>query len=138
MISTMVTIWDQLMFVYKSIISHRLIPNPNNFLLIRIYLLYSKILEDHRHTCEVEGKYVEAEMAKNRIAELKSQDYNRRYEELIFNQTQQREECEQAHIKQYQEFNQQWDEDLLQTQKEDAQALGELEDRHTQEIEKNR
>jgi len=99
---------------------------------------FIKILEDHRHTCEVEGKYVEAEMAKNRIAELKSQDYNRRYEELIFNQTQQREECEQAHIKQYQEFNQQWDEDLLQTQKEDAQALGELEDRHTQEIEKNR
>mmetsp|Transcript_35739 Transcript_35739/g.54701 ORF Transcript_35739/g.54701 Transcript_35739/m.54701 type:complete len:218 (+) Transcript_35739:171-824(+) len=77
-------------------------------------------------------------MAKNRIAEIRQQDYQRRYEELIFNQTQQREECEQAHIKQYQEFNQQWDEDLLQTQKEDAQALGELEDRHTQELEKNR
>ncbi len=77
-------------------------------------------------------------MAKNRIAELRLQDYNRRYEELIFNQTQQREECEQAHIKQYQEFNQQWDEDLLQTQKEDAQALGELEARHTEELEKNR
>ena len=96
------------------------------------------MLEEHRHTCEVEGKYVEAEMAKNRIAELKLQDYQRRQEELIFNQTQQREECEQAHIKQYQEFNQQWDDDLLQTQKEDAQALGELEDRHTQEIERNR
>jgi len=96
------------------------------------------VLEEHRHTCEVEGKYVEAEMAKNRIAELKLQDYQRRQEELIFNQTQQREECEQAHIKQYQEFNQQWDDDLLQTQKEDAQALGELEDRHTQEIERNR
>ena len=90
------------------------------------------------HTCEREGKYVEAEMAKNRVAELKQQDYDRRLQELIFNQTQQREECEQAHIKQYQEFNQQWDEDLLQTQKEDAQALGELENRHTVEIEGNR
>jgi hypothetical protein len=99
---------------------------------------FIRVLEDHRRTCEHEQKYVEAEMAKNRIAELKLQDYNRRYEELIFNQTQQREECEQAHIKQYQEFNQQWDEDLLHTQKEDAQALGELEDRHTQEIEQNR
>jgi len=77
-------------------------------------------------------------MAKNRINELKIQDYHRRREELNFQQTQQREECEQAHIKQYQEFNQQWDDDLLQTQKEDAQALGELEDRHTQEIEQNR
>lgn len=68
----------------------------------------------------MEGKYVEAEMAKNRIAELKVQDYQRRKEELVFNQAQQREECEQAHIKQYSEFNQQWDEDLMQTQKEDA------------------
>lgn len=101
-------------------------------------MINSKVLEDHRNTCEREGKYVEAEMAKNRIAELKQQDYDRRFQELIFNQTQQREECEQAHINQYQEFNQQWDEDLLQTQKEDAQALGELENRHTVEIESNR
>ena len=99
---------------------------------------FIKVLEDHRNTCEREGKYVEAEMAKNRITELKQQDYDRRYQELIFNQTQQREECEQAHIKQYQEFNQQWDEDLLQTQREDAQALSELEARHTAEIESNR
>lgn len=77
-------------------------------------------------------------MAKNRVSELKQQDFDRRFQELIFNQTQQREECEQAHIKQYQEFNQQWDEDLLQTQKEDAQALSELETRHTSEIESNR
>jgi len=33
----------------------------------------------------VEGKYVEAEMAKNRIEELKSNDYQRRYDELVFN-----------------------------------------------------
>lgn len=46
---------------------------------------FIRVLEDHRRTCEQEAKYVEAEMAKNRIAELKLQDYNRRYEELIFN-----------------------------------------------------
>jgi len=59
---------------------------------------FIKVLEDHRHTCEMEGKYVEAEMAKNRVAELRAQDYHRRYDEMIFNQTQQKEECEQAHI----------------------------------------
>ena len=32
---------------------------------------FIKVLEEHRQTCEREGKYVEAEMAKNRIAELK-------------------------------------------------------------------
>lgn len=31
----------------------------------------SAVLEDHRKQCEAEGKYVEAEMAKNRIEELK-------------------------------------------------------------------
>lgn len=57
-------------------------------------MFYSKVLEEHRHTCEVEGKYVEAEMAKNRISDLKQQDQQRKFEELIFDQTQQREECE--------------------------------------------
>jgi hypothetical protein len=56
-------------------------------------------LEQHRATCENEGKYVEAELAQKRISELKVQDYERRYNELIFNQTQQREDCEQAHVK---------------------------------------
>jgi len=28
-------------------------------------------MEEHRATCEAEGRYVEAELAKNRIAELK-------------------------------------------------------------------
>lgn len=98
---------------------------------------FSKVLEEHRNTCEVEGKYVEAEMAKNRIAELKYQDYERKKNELLFNQAHQREECEQAHIKQYHEFNQQWDDDLLQTQQEDAQALGQLERQHAQELEQN-
>ena len=76
-------------------------------------------------------------MAKNRIAELKYQDYQRKLNELIFSQTQQREECENAHIKQYHEFNQHWDDDLLQTQGEDAQALGALERQHQLELEKN-
>ena len=100
-------------------------PNAEN---IREFIM---VLEQHQHQCEQEGKYVEAEMAQNRVTELKSQHYMRSQQELMFNQQSQKEECEQAHIKQYQEFNQQWDEDLLQTQQEDAQALGELEDRHT-------
>ena len=40
---------------------------------------YRQVLNEHRYNCETEGKYVEAEMAKNRVAELKFQDYNRRY-----------------------------------------------------------
>jgi hypothetical protein len=42
----------------------------------------------------MEGKYVEAEMAKNRISELKVQDYNRRREQLVYDQAREREEVE--------------------------------------------
>lgn len=52
-------------------------------------------MEKHRKTCEEEGRYVEAEMAKNRVEELKEQEFQSRREELLFNQAQQREECEQ-------------------------------------------
>lgn len=49
----------------------------------------------------MEGKYVEAEMAKNRISELKIQDYNRRREQLVYDQAREREEVEQAHLMEY-------------------------------------
>lgn len=37
-------------------------------------------MEQHRATCEEEGRYVEAEMANNRITELKEQEYNMQYQ----------------------------------------------------------
>lgn len=58
--------------------------------LINMSLLCSKAMEEHRETCEREQRYVEAEMAKNRIAELKEQEFNRAQEEVIFMHEQQR------------------------------------------------
>lgn len=95
-------------------------------------------MEEHRATCEQEGRYVEAEMAKNRIAELKEQEYARQMEEMVFMHQQQREECEQAHIKQYQEFNEHWDEQLQNAQQDDQNEIIALEDKHTHELEQNR
>ena len=51
-------------------------------------------------------------MAKNRIEELKAQDFQRRREEMLYNQAREREEVEQAHIMEYQEFNKNWDDTL--------------------------
>lgn len=36
------------------------------------------ILEEHRKMCERQGKYVEADIAKNRLEELKLHEENRR------------------------------------------------------------
>ena len=35
---------------------------------------YLPILEDHRRNCERDGNFIEADMAKNRIEELKLQE----------------------------------------------------------------
>ena len=48
-------------------------------------------------------------MAQNRILELKEQEYNMNFQQLVFTHQQRQEEIQQAHIKQYQEFNQHWD-----------------------------
>lgn len=77
-------------------------------------------------------------MAKNRIQELKVQDFQRKREELVYNQTREREEVEQAHIMEYQEFNKQWDENLTQIDDQDQQALRALEEKHVRELEENR
>jgi len=81
---------------------------------------------------------IEAEMAKNRVAELREQQYNLEMQELLFNHQQQREECEAAHIKQYQEFNQHWDHELQVAQNEDEQEILQTENAHTKQLEDNR
>ena len=45
--------------------------------------------------------FVEAEMAQNRILELKEQEYNMQYQALVFSHQQRQEEIQAAHIKQY-------------------------------------
>ena len=39
---------------------------------------FLEILEEHRKNCERQGKYVEAEIAKNRLEELRLHEENRR------------------------------------------------------------
>lgn len=56
---------------------------------------FIQILEEHRKNCEKQGKYVEAEIAKNRLDELKIHEQNRRRVKdlLIF-----RKQCVQGRL----------------------------------------
>jgi len=72
----------------------------NDFLLI---------LEEHRKNCERQGKYVEAEIAKNRLEELKVHEENRRREAMRSRQIAERLGVEEAHMLEFQQFNQVWD-----------------------------
>ena len=54
--------------------------DPNEDTAVADFL---EILEEHRKNCERQGKYVEAEIAKNRLEELKLHEENRRRVNLI-------------------------------------------------------
>ena len=83
-------------------------------------------------------EFILAEDLKVKIAELKVQSYHHKKSEMEFKHNQQKEDLDEAHRKQYKEFNDQWDKQLLETQQEDAHALGELEDKHTKELQGQR
>lgn len=46
------------------------------------------------------------------------QDFNRRKEEMLDHQGKEREEVEQAHLLEYQEFNRTWDDVMAKTTEE--------------------
>ncbi len=59
---------------------------------------FIEILEQHRKKCEKEGKYVEAEMAKNRVSEIKAQEIQKFKDNLKSKQLSEKLEVEEAHL----------------------------------------
>jgi len=70
---------------------------------------FLQILEEHRKNCERQGKYVEAEIAKNRLEELREHEENRRREAMRSRQIAERLGVEEAHMLEFQQFNTLWD-----------------------------
>ncbi|CAM9914508.1 unnamed protein product [Phaeothamnion confervicola] len=70
---------------------------------------FLEILEEHRRNCERLGKYVEAEIAKNRLDELRLHEENRRKEAMRSRQIAERLGVEEAHMLEFQQFNIVWD-----------------------------
>lgn len=66
-------------------------------------------MEEHRKNCEQQGKYVEAEIAKNRLEDLKEHEENRRKETMRARQLAERLGVEEAHMLEFKQFNLGWD-----------------------------
>lgn len=77
---------------------------------------FIEILDQHRKKCEKEGKYVEAEMAKNRINEIKAQEVQKSRDNLRSKQLSERLEVEEAHMLEFNQFNQLWDKKMQEFQ----------------------
>ena len=99
---------------------------------------YIEILEEHCKQCEATGKYVEAEMAKNRIKELKEQKKQIDLDELQTRQQNENIELEETHILEFNNFNQEWDKRMNEFQVHSSQLIKALEDKHMAQHEEYR
>ena len=99
---------------------------------------FIEILEEHCKQCEQSGKYVEAEMAKNRIKELREQKKQMDMDELQTRQQNENIELEETHIMEFNNFNQEWDKRMNEFQIHSSQLIKALEDKHISEHEEYR
>ncbi|RLN90549.1 hypothetical protein BBJ28_00012307 [Nothophytophthora sp. Chile5] len=97
----------------------------NDFLLI---------LEEHRKNCERQGKYVEAEIAKNRLEELKVHEENRRKEAMRSRQIAERLGVEEAHMLEFQQFNQVWDRKMDEYERNVEELVVAMREKHRAEL----
>lgn len=92
------------------------------------------LLIDHQKNCESEGKYVEAEIAKNRISELRQQQELKRVESIKSKHLSQKLEIEQTHLEEFNAFNKIWDDKMrdLEGKCKDQEEM--MENKHKQEF----
>jgi hypothetical protein len=95
---------------------------------------FLQILEEHRKNCEQQGKYVEAEVAKNRYEELKSHEANRRLESMKAQQIKERLGVEEAHMLEFQQFNLLWDKKSKEYEDQCDNNTKAMKDRHLEEL----
>jgi hypothetical protein len=95
---------------------------------------FLQILEEHRKNCERQGKYVEAEIAKNRLEELKLHEENRRREAMRSRQIAERLGVEEAHMLEFQQFNIVWDKKMQEYEEHAARLEEEMKGRHAREL----
>jgi hypothetical protein len=92
------------------------------------------ILTQHQKKCEEEGKYVEAEMAMNRIKELKKQLKDRENSELEVRHQNDLYELEETHISEFNNFNEEWDKRMNEFQMHAAQLMQSLVEKQEEEL----
>ncbi|KAJ8613954.1 hypothetical protein CTAYLR_008784 [Chrysophaeum taylorii] len=95
---------------------------------------FLQILEEHRKNCEKQGKYVEAEIAKNRLEELKMHEENRRKEAMRSRQIAERLGVEEAHMIEFQQFNMIWDKKMAEYEQHAGELVEGMKDRHATEL----
>ena len=92
-----------------------------------------EILKEHQQKCEDDGRYVEAEMAMNRIKELKKQHQENTKCDLEEKHSNDLIELEESHIQEFNNFNSEWDSRMNEFQSHSKQLIDALEEKHEQQ-----
>lgn len=77
-------------------------------------------------------------MAKNRIDELRVQHTQSQLEQLQLKGQQERQEIDEAHQKEFEQYAQEWDHRMQEKAETHANMLAQLEEKHMRELEENR
>ena len=91
---------------------------------------FVRVLEEYKKSCERQGKYVEADIAKKRLEELRQHEDGRRQEALRSRQVAQRLGIEEAHMLEFQQFNTMWDRKMKEYDERAAELLEAMRQRH--------
>ena len=94
------------------------------------------MLEDHQNKCEVEGKFVEAEMSKQKLAQLKRIEEEKLRLELKEKQAEERLMLENEQKAELDEFNRDWDSKFFELNNKYEQIGNDLAIAHQDEKEK--
>jgi len=95
---------------------------------------FVEILEEHRKNCEQQGKYVEAEIAKNRLIELRAHEDSRQREFMKARHISEKLGVEEAHMLEFRQFNAQWDKKLQEYDGNAQGLLDAMKERHAKEL----
>jgi len=95
---------------------------------------FLRILEEHRIECENEGKYVQAEIAKKRLDELRDHEENRQREAMKSRQITELLGVEEAHMMEFQQFNAIWDKKMEEFEMNAKELIDNMRKKHANEL----
>jgi hypothetical protein len=95
---------------------------------------FMAILNEHRRNCEKLGRYVEAEIARKRLDELRGHEESRRREALRARQLGEALAVEEAHMMEFQQFNALQDAKMAAFEMNAQALMDALRERHAAEL----
>ena len=97
---------------------------------------FLQILEKHRQTCQREGRFDEAELARKKLIAYREQEQGRKKEQFQQRQMQEKIALAEAYKSELDKFEQEWDGNFIPSFESDAERqIFQLQQKHTAEQE---